>query len=99
MAPQTVAEFGTLGLNDAGKRISVAVTVVEGMAYVNWLGSTSDQFSLNFSHENVALDPRDAFPCADFWTRSQEALGLQRCDRSAESFGQDGGREKKDSQL
>ena len=55
LAPQTVAEFGTLGLNDAGKRISV-VTVVEGMAYVNWLGSSSDQFSLNFSHENVALD-------------------------------------------
>ena len=53
IAPNTTIEFSTLGLSDAGKRISV-VNLVEGRAYVNWLGK-SDDFTLNFSQEKVAL--------------------------------------------
>ena len=37
LTPNTTVEFSTLGLSDAGKRISV-INLVEGMAYVNWLG-------------------------------------------------------------
>ena len=51
--PNTTIEFSTLGLSDAGKRISV-VNLVEGRAYVNWLGK-SDEFTLNFSQEKVVL--------------------------------------------
>ena len=54
LAPNTTVSFSTLGLSDAGKRISV-VDLVDGTAYVNWLGK-SDQFSLNFSREKIALD-------------------------------------------
>jgi hypothetical protein len=54
LTPNSKVEFNTLGLNDSGKRISV-VNLVEGMAYVNWLGKSSDDFTLNFSHETVAL--------------------------------------------
>jgi len=53
LTPNTTVEFSTLGLNDSGKRISV-INLVEGMAYVNWLGK--DEFSLNFSHEKISLD-------------------------------------------
>jgi len=53
LTPNTTVEFGTLGLSDAGKRISV-INLVEGMAYVNWLGK--DDFSLNFSREKISLD-------------------------------------------
>ncbi len=53
LTPNTTVEFSTLGLSDSGKRISV-IHLVEGMAYVNWLGK--DDFTLNFSHQKVALD-------------------------------------------
>jgi len=53
LTPNTTVEFSTLGLSDSGKRISV-VNLVEGMAYVNWLGK--DDFNLNFSHEKISLD-------------------------------------------
>lgn len=53
LTPNTTVEFSTLGLNDAGKRISV-INLVEGMAYVNWIGK--DDFSLNFSREKISLD-------------------------------------------
>jgi hypothetical protein len=53
LGPNSSVEFSRLGLNDSGKRIST-VTVDSGLAYVNWLGK--DDFSLNFSHEKVALD-------------------------------------------
>lgn len=53
LTPNTTVEFSTLALNDAGKRISV-VNLVEGMAYVNWLGK--DSFNLNFSREKISLD-------------------------------------------
>jgi hypothetical protein len=52
LTPNTTVEFSTLGLSDAGKRISV-INLVEGMAYVNWLGK--DDFSLNFLREKISL--------------------------------------------
>ncbi len=55
LTPNTTVEFSTLGLSDSGKRISV-INLVDGMAYVNWLGKSGDQFSLNFSREKIALD-------------------------------------------
>jgi len=54
VTPGTTVEFGTLGLSDAGKRTS-AVNLVEGRAYVNWLGKSGDKFALNFSQEKVEL--------------------------------------------
>jgi len=53
LTPNTTVEFSKLGLSDSGKRIS-EVYLAQGMAYVNWLGK--DDFSLNFSHENLAVD-------------------------------------------
>jgi hypothetical protein len=53
LTPNTTVEFSTLGVDDSGKRVS-AINLVEGMAYVNWLGK--DGFSLNFSKEKLALD-------------------------------------------
>lgn len=55
LTPNTTVEFGTLGLNDSGKRISV-INLDEGMAYVNWLGKSGDQFTLSFSHQKISLD-------------------------------------------
>ena len=55
LAPNTSVEFSALSLSDAGKHISV-VNLVEGMAYVNWLGKGGDDFSLNFSREKISLD-------------------------------------------
>jgi hypothetical protein len=55
LTPNTTVEFSTLGLSDSGKRVS-AIHLVEGMAYVNWLGKSGDEFSLNFSQEKISLD-------------------------------------------
>ena len=55
LTPNTTVEFSTLGLSDSGKRTSV-INLVEGMAYVNWLGRSGDAFGLNFSREKVSLD-------------------------------------------
>ena len=55
LTPNTNVEFSTLGLNDAGKRIS-EINLIEGMAYVNWLGKGGDEFSLNFSREKIVLN-------------------------------------------
>jgi len=52
--PNTTVEFDRLGLSDEGKRIS-AVELVEGRVYVNWLGKSGDEFTLNFSQEKVSL--------------------------------------------
>jgi hypothetical protein len=54
VTPNTTVEFGTLGLADSGKRIS-AVSLAEGRVYVNWLGKSGDEFTLNFSQEKVVL--------------------------------------------
>jgi hypothetical protein len=55
LTPNTTVEFSTLGLSDSGKRLSV-INLVEGLAYVNWLGKSGDEFSLNFSREKIVLD-------------------------------------------
>jgi len=55
LGPNSVVLFSTLGVNDAGKHTSV-VNLVEGMAYVNWLGKSGDEFTLNFSRETTVLD-------------------------------------------
>jgi hypothetical protein len=54
VTPNTTVEFSTLGLSDAGKRVSV-VELVGGRAYVSWLGKSGDEFTLNFSQEKVVL--------------------------------------------
>src|SRR5260370_11552685 len=54
LTPNTAVEFSTLGSSDAGKRVST-VDLVEGKAYVNWLGKSGDEFTLNFSQEKVTL--------------------------------------------
>ena len=53
LTPNTIVEFSKLGLSDAGKRIS-EVHLVQGMAYVNWLGK--DDLALNFSQEKLAIN-------------------------------------------
>jgi FecR protein len=53
LGPNTTVDFSALGLTDAGQKIS-EVNLSEGLAYVNWLGS--DNFTLNFSREKVALN-------------------------------------------
>src|SRR5580692_12868761 len=53
LTPNTTVEFSTLGLSDAGKRSSV-VNLVQGMAYINWLGKSSEVFTVNFSGEKVS---------------------------------------------
>jgi FecR protein len=54
ITPNTTIAFSTLSLNDAGKRLST-VYLVEGKAYVNWLGKNSDELTLNFSSDKVEL--------------------------------------------
>src|SRR5246500_87373 len=53
LTPNTTIQFNKLGLSDDGKRIS-EINLVQGMAYVNWLGK--DDVSLNFSHETVSVN-------------------------------------------
>jgi hypothetical protein len=55
LAPNSLITFSTLGVSDAGKHVSVA-DLAEGMAYVNWLGKSGDQLTLNFSRESTVLD-------------------------------------------
>lgn len=54
LTPNTTVEFSTLGLSDAGKRVST-IDLAEGKAYVNWLGKSGEEFTLNFSQEKVLL--------------------------------------------
>ncbi|HTS37246.1 MAG TPA: FecR family protein [Candidatus Solibacter sp.] len=55
LAPNSLVEFDTLGLTDAGKHVST-IKLDDGMVYVNWLGKSGDEFALNFSQEKIALD-------------------------------------------
>jgi hypothetical protein len=55
LTPDSTIEFSTLGVSDSGQHISV-INLVEGMAYVNWLGKSGDQIRVNFSSEKLALD-------------------------------------------
>jgi len=54
LTPNTTVEFNKLGLSDAGKRID-GVNLVQGKAYVDWLGKSGDEFTLSFSQEKVQL--------------------------------------------
>jgi FecR protein len=80
LGPNSSVEFSTLGLNDSGKRISV-VNLASGMAYVNWMGK--DDFSLNFSHEKVALDHAAHFRVED--SASAANLAIFKGDVEVES--------------
>src|SRR5579872_2486874 len=53
LTPNTTVEFSKLGRSDSGQLLS-AINLVEGMAYINWLGK--DDLTLNFSRENISLD-------------------------------------------
>jgi hypothetical protein len=72
LTPKTTVEFSTLGATDGGKRIS-AVNLVEGRAYVNWLGKSGDEFALNFSREKVTLTQAAHFRVAAFPTNAEVA--------------------------
>jgi uncharacterized protein DUF6600/FecR-like protein len=54
VTPNTTVEFSTLGSTDAGKHVST-VDLVEGRAYVNWLGKSGDEFTLKFAEEKMEL--------------------------------------------
>jgi hypothetical protein len=54
LTPNTTVVFSALSLSDAGKRIS-AVNLVEGKAYLNWIGKSGDDLTLNFAREKVQL--------------------------------------------
>jgi len=54
LTPNTTIVFGTLGLTDAGKRVS-SLTLVEGKAYVYWIGKSGDEFTLSFAGEKIEL--------------------------------------------
>jgi hypothetical protein len=47
ITPNTTIEFSILNLNDAGKHVST-VNLVQGRAYVNWIGKSGDTFTLAF---------------------------------------------------
>jgi len=53
ITPNTTVEFSTLGASD-GKHFS-AVNLVDGRAYVNWVGKSGDKIELNVSHEKIDL--------------------------------------------
>jgi hypothetical protein len=53
LTPNTTVHFSALSLQDSGQRAS-AVDLVEGLAYVNWMGK--DELNLSFAREKVTLD-------------------------------------------
>jgi hypothetical protein len=53
VGPDSAVTFTTLTLDDSGTRNS-AISLGEGIAYLNWLGK--DEISVKFSRETVALD-------------------------------------------
>jgi hypothetical protein len=55
LAPNATVVFSTLAVNDAGKHTS-SVTLGKGTAYVNWLGKSGDQLSVDFATEKLTLD-------------------------------------------
>ncbi len=55
IGPNTSIDFSTLSLSDSGSRIS-QVNLTEGIAYVNWLAKSGDEFTLGFSREKLTLD-------------------------------------------
>lgn len=71
LAPNTSVQFSALGVNDAGKHISV-VDLTEGLAYVNWQGK--DELTLNFSGEKVNLDRAAHFRVSTSTDKSEFAV-------------------------
>lgn len=72
VTPNTTVEFSTLGLSDEGKRFST-VNLVEGRAYVNWLGKNGDKLTLNFSREKAELTQPAHFRVATSSTAAELA--------------------------
>jgi hypothetical protein len=54
ITPGTTVVFSALSLSDSGGRSS-SVNLVQGRAYVNWLGKSGDEFTLTFSGGKVDL--------------------------------------------
>ncbi|MGH9644830.1 MAG: FecR domain-containing protein, partial [Terriglobales bacterium] len=54
IVPDSAVEFSHLSLRDSGAKVS-EVSVTTGTAYVNFAGTKSDEFSLHFGDEKVAL--------------------------------------------
>lgn len=55
LAPNSLIQFSTLGSDEGGKHNSV-INLVEGMAYVDWIGKSGDELGLNFSREKLSLN-------------------------------------------
>ncbi|MBZ5680779.1 MAG: FecR family protein [Acidobacteriia bacterium] len=80
LTPNTSVQFSTLGLDDSGKHISV-INLVEGMAYVNWLGK--DQFTLNFAREKAEIQQAAHFRVST--STSASTFGVFKGDVDVES--------------
>ncbi|MFY9910254.1 MAG: FecR family protein [Candidatus Sulfotelmatobacter sp.] len=64
LVPNTTVVFSRLTSHDASNRFST-VNLVEGKAYINWLGKSGDEFALNFSGEKVELKQAAHFRVED----------------------------------
>jgi hypothetical protein len=63
VTPNTTIQFSTLKLSDTGQRFST-VNLVEGRAYVDWLGKSGDKLTLNFSQERIDVTQAEHFRVA-----------------------------------
>ena len=54
ITPGTVVEFPELALRDSGTRFST-LNLLEGTAYLNFKGNKTEEFSLSFAREKLAL--------------------------------------------
>lgn len=54
LAPGTEIEISQLLLRDSGAKVST-IHLVEGLAYVNFLGTKGDEFTVNFARQKIAL--------------------------------------------
>ena len=54
MVPDTKLTFSQLSLRDSGGKVTT-INVDEGTAYVNFVGKSEDEFTVNFGHESVTL--------------------------------------------
>jgi hypothetical protein len=64
LAPNTAVDFSRLSMNDASHRLST-VNLIQGKAYINWLGKSGDEFTLDFSNEKVELKQAAHFRVED----------------------------------
>jgi Family of unknown function (DUF6600)/FecR protein len=56
LTPGTAVEFSQLGLRASGAKVST-LNVLQGVAYVNFLGSKDDEFTLTVGQEKLVLTP------------------------------------------